>query len=109
MSKNTTTDAISGFIAVCIAIALFFSMIFGIGALESYIIRDLAHLFNVPKLIEMSFMQIYGLAIIVGLLTNKLPKKDREDEYNGWVKLGLYATSFLLTWGTAHLFYHFFS
>ena len=104
-----TSDAVTGFIAVSIGIVIFFLMVFGIGALEAHIAKDLAILFNVPVLKDLTFMQLYGVAIIWGIFSSKLPKKDAEDDYSGWAKLGLYATSFLLIWGTAHLFHYFFA
>jgi hypothetical protein len=109
MSKMDTTDAVTGFIAVSLGLIIFFLMVFGIGALEAHIAGDLSKLFNVPMLKELTFMQLYGVAIIWGIFSSKLPKKDSEDDYNGFVKLALYATSFLVVWGTAHLFHYFFA
>lgn len=109
MSKMETSDAVTGFVAVSLGIVIFFLMVFGIGALEAYIAKDLATLFNIPKLNELTFMQMYGLAIVFGIFSSKLPKKDAEDDYSGWMKLFMYATSFLVIWGTAHLFHYFFA
>lgn len=109
MSKLDTTDAVTGFIAVSIGIVIFFLMIFGLGALEAHIAGDLANLFNVPMLKDLTFMQLYGVAIIWGIFSSKLPKKDSEDDYSGWMKLSMYAGSFLMVWGTAHLFHYFFA
>lgn len=109
MSKMETSDAVTGFIAVSLGLVIFFLMIFGIGALEAHIAKDLSMLFDIPKLKELTFMQMYGLAIIFGIFSSKLPKKDSEDDYSGWSKLGLYAISFLTIWGTAHLFHYFFA
>jgi hypothetical protein len=54
-------------------------------------------------------MQLYGLAIVWGIFSSKLPKKDAEGDYSGWMKLFMYGVSFLTIWGTAHLFHYFFA
>jgi hypothetical protein len=109
MSKMDTSDAVTGFIAVSLGILIFFLTVFGIGALEAHIAKDISTLFDIPKLKDLSFMQLYGLAIIVGMFTAKQPKKDAEDDYSAWMKLVLYIIGFLMVWGTAHLFHYFFA
>jgi nitrate/nitrite transporter NarK len=109
MSTDKTAEAFGGFIAISIGIVIFFAMIFGISALEAHIVGDLANLFNIPHLKELTFMQLYGLAIVWGIFSSKLPKKDAEGDYSAWLKLVMYATSFLVVWGTAHVFHHFFA
>jgi hypothetical protein len=109
MSTDKTVEAFGGFIAISIGIVILFSMIFGISALEAYIIGDLSNLFNIPHLKELTFIQLYGLTIVWGIFSSKLPKKEAEGDYSGWLKLVMYATSFLIVWGAAHLFHHFFA
>jgi len=82
---------------------------FLLSMLSTYIIVDLADLFAIPQLKDFSFLQVFGLCIIIGIIKYKPDTKSKEEKsfsgslLEGFIKLFGSAIFYLLAWGITYI------
>jgi len=82
---------------------------FLLSMLSTYIIVDLVNLFAIPWLKNLSFIQIFGLCIIIGIIKYKPDTKSEEEKsfsdslLEGFIKLFGSAIFYLLAWGITYI------
>jgi hypothetical protein len=82
-----------------------------IGLLAVYIIIDVARLFQLPFLTELSFAQVYGLYSLINLMKFKFTKEDlekeAEDDEKAFAKsiaiAVIYTIFLMLFWGMSYI------
>ena len=86
------------------------ALFFGVGFLQTFVLLDLAQLFDVPYLKEIGFQQFFGIVVIFSVLTLKgKPKKDKdEDSEDEKIAHGVASTlsgalNVLMIWGLCYL------
>jgi hypothetical protein len=85
------------------------ALFFGVGFLQTYVLLDLARLFDVPYLKEIEFWQYFGIVIIFAVLTLKAKPKDKEEDsedekiVNGLAGTISGAINVLIIWGLCYL------
>jgi hypothetical protein len=87
------------------AFVLLFFTIFAMGLLGAYIAHDVAQLYQIPGLKELTMAHFYGATIIIGIMRHRSPQKDREDDYSAWQKILITLFGSLFVWGIAHTAY----
>jgi len=79
-----------------------------ISLLKAYIALDVSKLFEIPKLSELLFYQMFGLAAIVNLLTTPVEYKKNDDDLwditiRNFKTILLYTFVMIIFWGMAYV------
>jgi hypothetical protein len=78
---------ISFILGIALGLIILVLTVFGIGALEAYVCMQISNWFNIPIAKDLVFGQMYGLTILIGLLTMK--PKDVEDNDENDTKIAV--------------------
>ena len=87
-------------------IVLFIALL--VSFLQTYIIISIAGMYDVSFITKLSFMQVFGLMLILGLVKYKKSESQSEDNFSELMKKGLSnalsaCASYLLMWGMSYL------
>ena len=79
--------------------------------LNAYCLMQVVHLYNIPIIIDWSYIQLVGLSLIMHFLLF-VPNEEKDEEKSFWYKI-FYRTLkkllfILVGWGMANLIYWFF-
>ena len=79
-----------------------------ISFLQTYIIISIAGMYDLTFITKASFMQVFGLMLILSLAKHKNEKSNSEETFSDVLKKGLSnalssCVSYLLMWGIAYL------
>ena len=116
MSDNSDTSPMATTLGVLIGvpIAIFFVALFAVPVdlLGAKVITALWAMYLPDVGLQLTFWQAFGLLYIVGVLTTKSPKMDKEkDEHpflNLFYGLTVKTLAYLLTWGLGALVFNWF-
>jgi hypothetical protein len=102
-------ELISFILGIILGLIILVVAVFGIGALEAYVCMQIADWFNIPIAKDLKFGQMFGLAILVGLLTMKTKSKTEESDEDS-IKVAVSAVAqkviaILSTWILAWVVY----
>lgn len=67
-------------LGIALGLVILIVTVFGIGALEAYVCMEISDWFNIPIAKDLVFGQMFGLTILVGLLTMKIKSKTEESD-----------------------------
>lgn len=103
-------ELISYILGIVLGLIIIVVTVFGIGALEAYVYMEISDWFNIPIAKDLTFGQMFGLSILIGLLTMK--PKDVEDNDENDTKIAVRVVinkliSVLSTWFFAWAVYKF--
>jgi hypothetical protein len=103
-------DIITSLLGIALGLFILIITVFGIGALEAYVCMEISDWFNIPVAKDLMFGQMFGLTILIGILTMKTKPKTKEDETEDNVKFALSVvfskvTTLLATWALAWAMY----
>lgn len=104
-------DIITSLIGIALGLFILIITVFGIGALEAYVCMSISDWFNIPYAKDLVFGQMFGLTILVGILTMKTkPKSQKEEETDDNLRIALSVvlskiTTLLATWVLAWTMY----
>lgn len=91
----------------CLAIVLNILLTF----LNAYCLMQVVHLYNIPIIIDWSYIQLVGLSLVMHFLL-LMPNNKENEEESFWYKMFmvLFTKLFfvLISWGMANLIYWFF-
>lgn len=71
---------VSFILGIALGLIILVVTVFGIGALEAFICMQISDWFNIPIAKDLAFGQMFGLAVLVGLLTMKSKDTEESDE-----------------------------
>jgi hypothetical protein len=71
---------ITSILGIALGLVILIVTVFGIGALEAYVCMEISDWFNIPIAKDLVFGQMFGLTILVGLLTMKTKSKTEESD-----------------------------
>jgi hypothetical protein len=71
---------ITSILGIALGLVILIVTVFGIGALEAFVCMEISDWFNIPIAKDLVFGQMFGLTILVGLLTMKTKSKTEESD-----------------------------
>jgi hypothetical protein len=71
---------ITSILGIALGLVILIVTVFGIGALEAYVCMEISDWFNIPIAKDLVFGQMFGLTILVRLLTMKIKSKTEESD-----------------------------
>ena len=71
---------ITSILGIALGLVILIVTVFGIGALEAFVCMEISDWFNIPIAKDLVFGQMFGLTILIGLLTMKTKSKTEESD-----------------------------
>ena len=84
-----------------------------ISLLKTYVVLDVAELFNIAFILQFSFAQVFGILFIIGLFVTKFDSNNDSKDFvdgiiNIFAKQILMITAILISWVLVYLVYNLF-